>query len=332
MSPFWLLWILSPLLSLCLDAVLGDPYTWPHPVKWIGSLIGRLESPLRRCFPSGKKGERRAGRWLVIIVILLVSIVSIGGMFILGWISLWLALIVRIWFGYQFLAARCLVNEAEKTATLLEANDLDGARQQTGNLVGRETKDLTKAEVIRANVETVAENLTDGVIAPLFWYSIGGLPLIAVYKAINTLDSMVGYRSPRFVNYGRAAALMDDVVNFIPARIAGLLTVLVAHILPNCDGRAAWRIFKRDRLQHLSPNSAQTEAAVAGAIGIKLGGPHVYFGQVVDKPWLGDCDDVPTTRHIHLTNKLVLTASFLYSFFATLCTAGVLFLALALLK
>ncbi|HHX37095.1 MAG TPA: cobalamin biosynthesis protein CobD [Clostridiaceae bacterium] len=325
MAPFWVIWVLSPMISLGLDAILGDPYHWPHPVKWIGKLILRLETPLRRHVSPGKGGEIRAGRWLVLAVVLIVTLVSVAGLALAAWITPWLALGLRIWFSYQFLATRCLVDEAKKTAVLLEKNDLAGARRQTANLVGRETKNLSHAEIIRANVETVAENLTDGIIAPLFWLTIGGLPLLAVYKAINTMDSMVGYRSPRFINYGRAAARIDDVVNFIPARIAGVLIVLLAYLLPNYNGKGAREIFVRDRLKHLSPNSAQTEAPIAGAIGIKLGGPHVYFGQVVDKPWLGDSDTVPAPTHIYLTNHLIWGASFLFGVLASLCATGILF-------
>lgn len=302
---WWICWLLSPVISCGLDWLLGDPYTWPHPVKWLGQLISRLEPRLRRRYPDSPAGRRCAGRVLVVLTASAAGLTAAAGLVLAALIQPWLALAVQVWFGYQLLAARCMIQESSRTRALLSAGDLPAARRQTGMLVGRETADLDAAALIRANVETLAENTTDGVIAPLFWMVIGGLPLMAVYKAINTMDSMVGYKNDRYRDFGRAAALTDDAASFIPARLAAVLMILAAAVHPKLSGASARRCFRRDRFQHTSPNSAQTESVCAGALGIRLGGPHVYFGEVIDKPWIGSGTAEPVIGHIRLAEQLL---------------------------
>ena len=198
-----------------------------------------------------------------------------------------LAFAVETFMFYQIFAMRSLKEASLQVYDALKSGDLQEARKKLSWIVGRDTAELTDEEVAKAAVETVAENTSDGVIAPLFFMFIGGAPLAFLYKAINTMDSMVGYKNDKYLYFGRCAAKLDDVANFIPARISGLLMVAAAYFL-NMDASGSWRIFKRDRHHHLSPNSAMTESAAAGALGIKLGGGHFYFGKWVPKDTIGD--------------------------------------------
>jgi adenosylcobinamide-phosphate synthase len=276
------------LCSVLLDWLLGDPHWLPHPVRWMGRMIAALEPKLRKRFPTSPQGELAAG---TVLVLLMVGSFG-GGCVLLLWlldrISPAVATVARVWLGYQLLAARSLQAESMAVCPFLRGGDLAGARAAVGRIVGRDTNVLDEAGVTRAAVETVAENTSDGVIAPLFWMLLGGVPLGMAYKAINTLDSMVGYRNERYLYFGRPAARLDDAANLIPARLSGLLMCLSAVILPGFRGRGAWKIFLRDRRNHKSPNSAHTEAACAGALGVQLAGDAVYFGQVVEKPTIGD--------------------------------------------
>ncbi len=276
------------LCSAALDWLWGDPHWMPHPVRWMGAMISALEPPLRRLFPGSPGGELAAGGALTALVT-----GTFGGgcwllLRILGRISPALRAVVQIWLGYQLLAARALQAESGAVCPFLRRGDLPGARRAVGRIVGRDTGALDAAGVTRAAVETVAENTCDGVVAPLFWMLLGGVPLGMAYKAVNTLDSMVGYRNERYLYFGRTAARLDDAGNFIPARLSGLLMCLAALLLPGFSGRGAWRVFLRDRKNHKSPNSAHTEAACAGALGVQLAGDACYFGQLVKKPFIGD--------------------------------------------
>ena len=274
--------------AVALDWLLGDPPWLPHPVRWMGRTIAALEPPLRRLFPPNKWGERGAGVLLVLLMLLLFGGGSALLLFVLEKISPWLAWGVSVWFSYQLLSARDLQVESMAVYRPLKAGDLPLARTMVGRIVGRDTAALDEGGVTRAAVETVAENTGDGVIAPLLWLFLGGLPLGMAFKAASTLDSMVAYRTPKYQYFGTAAAKLDDVLNFVPARLTGLLMCLGAALLPGCSGRNAWKIFWRDRRKHASPNSAHGEAACAGALGVRLAGDAVYFGKRVSKPTLGD--------------------------------------------
>ena len=235
-----------------------------------------------------------------------------------GLLSPWLALAVESVVSYQLLATKSLAAESRKVYAALKTGDLDKARYAVSMIVGRDTDRLDEAGVTKAAVETVAENASDGVIAPLIFLAIGGAPLGMFYKAANTMDSMVGYKNDKYLYFGRAAAKWDDVLNFLPARISGVLMCLGA-AAAGYDGKNAWRIFLRDRKKHKSPNSAHTEAACAGALQLQLAGPNWYFGKLVEKPTIGDDQRPPEPLDI-LRSGRVLYAT---AFFALLLFCGV---------
>lgn len=281
---FWT--VLLP--AVALDLLLGDPHWMPHPVRWMGRTISGLETLLRRLFPKTPGGERGAG---IVLALALPTLFGGGSTLILwglGQVSPWLSWVVQLWFTYQLLAARSLQTESMAVYSPLKAHDLEGARRAVSRIVGRDTQALDETGVAKAAVETVAENTCDGVIAPLIFLFLGGLPAGMAYKAVSTLDSMVGYKNDKYRFFGWASARLDDLLNFIPARLSGLLLCLGAALLPGCSGRRAWTIFWRDRRKHASPNSAHTEAACAGALRVRLAGDASYFGKVVHKPTLGD--------------------------------------------
>ena len=271
-----------------LDWLLGDPRWLPHPVRWMGRAIAAWEAPLRRRFPKTAAGERGAGALLVLVMLLLFGGGSALLLALCERVSPWLAWGVSVWFSYQLLSARDLQVESAAVYRPLREGDLPLARTMVGRIVGRDTSVLDEAGVTRAAVETVAENTGDGVISPMLFLALGGLPLGMAFKAVSTLDSMVGYRTPKYQYFGTAAAKLDDVLNFVPARLSGILMCLGAALLPGCSGGRAWRIFWRDRKKHASPNSAHSEAACAGALGVQLAGDAQYFGTLVRKPTLGD--------------------------------------------
>jgi adenosylcobinamide-phosphate synthase len=269
--------------AVLLDLILGDPRRLPHPVVGIGKLISVLENVLRRVFRNGRIDG----------IVLLIGTVG----FVLGStyivlraayaVHLWIGWAVSAWLACTCLAARSLHRESKLVADSLMAEDLEGARRYLSRIVGRDTGHLDEPEIWRALVETVAENTSDGVIAPLFYLMLGGPALGLAYKAINTLDSMVGYKNERYRYFGWASARFDDLANWLPARITGVLMVAAAP-LAGLSGRNALRIMLRDGGNHSSPNSGIPEAAAAGAIGVRLGGTNRYFGVAVEKPTIGD--------------------------------------------
>lgn len=296
-------------IGFLLDLWLGDPQTWWHPVRGIGRLITTLERLLRRCFPSGSRGELAAGR-LLVILILLIS----GGS---TWLILKMAALVHPAIGfvisclmcYQILAVKSLKTESMKVYDAGRNGDIEGARTALSMIVGRDTAVLSEAGMIRAAVETVAENTADGVIAPLCFLFLAGPVGGFLYKAINTMDSMIGYKNEAYLYFGRAAARLDDLVNWIPARLTALLLVAAAGLLhffdPAVSGGRALRIWRRDRKQHPSPNSAQGEAACAGALGIELAGDAWYFGVRHVKPVIGDADRPIEYEDVRRVNTLL---------------------------
>jgi adenosylcobinamide-phosphate synthase len=300
---------LALFLGFLLDLLLGDPHWLPHPVRGIGWLIAKLEPLLRSAFPKTEKGERWAGAALVILVICC-TLVSTGGVLSLCYlVSPVLCFCVEVLICYQLLATKSLRVESMKVVKALEQDGLEAGRKAVSMIVGRDTANLTEEEVVAAAVETVAENASDGILAPLLWMAVFG-PLGGMfYKAVNTMDSMVGYQNDRFLHYGRCAAKLDDALNWIPARVAGFLMCVAAFL--GFDGKGAFRIFFRDRRNHRSPNSAHTEAACAGALGIQLGGAHFYFGQLVEKPTIGDAKRPIERQDVDRANLLALTTALL---------------------
>lgn len=305
------MWILcSVFLGFLLDLCFGDPRWLPHPVVWMGKGISRMERFLRRHFPKTPKGERTAGILLAICIPLASFLISLGVLLLAYRISFWLWFVLHTFWAYQIPASRCLAAESRKVYRKLASSDLSGARTQLSWLVGRDTKSLSEEEVTKACVETVAENTSDGVTAPLFYLLIGGVPLGFLYKAVNTLDSMVGYRNETYQYFGTASAKLDDALNWLPSRICAVLMICAAWLL-RLDARNAWRVFRRDRSKHLSPNSAQTESVAAGALGIQLGGTHLYFGKPVEKPTIGDARRPAEPEDILTANRLMIGTSVL---------------------
>ena len=278
---------LSVFAGFGLDCLLGDPLSRLHPVVLMGKLISLFEKQLRPRFPQTPPGERTAGT----IMALAVPLISAGAgllLLYLAWrVHPWAYFAVSAFLCWQCFAARCLMTEAKKVVTCLEKEGLSAGRRQVGMLVGRDTDSLTEMQVVKAAVETVAENTSDGVVAPLFWMALFGAAGGLFYKAVNTMDSMVGYKNDRYLQFGRCAAKFDDVVNYVPARLSALAMIGAAFLL-RLDGKGALRIWRRDRRNHASPNSAQTESACAGALGVQLGGNASYFGKLHEKPTIGD--------------------------------------------
>lgn len=266
-----------------LDLALGDPRWLPHPVVFIGRMITRLETALRKAVPC----ERSAGILLLMLTVGLSSGATYLLLAVVGTIHPLATDLAGMIIGYTCLSARSLQLESAKVAEPLARGDLPAARAALAMIVGRETGHLDEPEIWRANVETVAENSSDGVIAPLLFLMIGGPVLAIAYKAVNTLDSMVGYRNDRYLLFGWASARFDDLCNWIPARLTALLMVLAAPCA-GLSGAGAWRIMRRDSGNHSSPNSGFPEAAAAGALGVRLGGVNRYFGRDVPKPTIGD--------------------------------------------
>ena len=289
-----------------IDCILGDPYSLPHPIRLIGSLIARLEKLLR----TRIKNERTAGTALVITVLILSAGIPLALLMICYKINLILGIAVESIMCYYLVAARCLRNESMKVHDAFAENDTEKARQAVSMIVGRDTKCLDRDGIIRAAVETVAENTSDGVTAPMFYMALGGAVGGFFYKAANTMDSMLGYTNDKYINFGRTAAKLDDVLNYIPSRLTALLMILSAYIL-KLDGKNAFRIWKRDRRKHASPNSAQTEAVCAGALDVRLAGDAYYFGELHKKPFIGDDIRPIENEDIRRANRLMYMTSIL---------------------
>lgn len=291
-----------------LDLIFGDPHWLPHPICLIGNLIGFLEKNLRRLLAPGKTALLLGGALMVVIILSLSYAVPYAVLMLAEQVNPWLRFALETIMFYQIFATKCLRDESMKVYTALHNNDLEDARVKLSWIVGRDTKELTAEEVTKGAVETVAENTADGIIAPMFYMFIGGAPLAFLYKGINTMDSMVGYKNDKFLYFGRCAAKLDDVANFIPARITGILMILASYFL-NMNAAGAWKIFWRDRYNHLSPNSAMTESVTAGALNIQLGGDHYYFGKLVHKDTIGDnIRPVVAEDIVAVNNLLYMTA------------------------
>ena len=321
----WILTLSAVFIGFFVDCILGDPIWFlPHPVVLIGKLISFSEKHLRRIFPKTPKGELAAGAVMSFAVPLISAGAAFGILYLCFVIHPLVYLAVGSFMSWQIFAARCLQKEAMKVVRCLEKDGIEAARKQVGMLVGRDTDRLSEEEVLRAAVETVAENTSDGVIAPLFFMMLGGPVGGFFYKAINTMDSMVGYKNEKYLYFGRFAAKMDDVVNFIPARLSALGMIVSASVL-GFDGKNAARIWKRDRRKHASPNSAQTESVCAGAMHIRLGGPASYFGVIHDKPTLGDPDRPIGRADVSGSCRLMYGTTVFWLILFTAVSLGLLF-------
>lgn len=308
-----------------LDLIFGDPHRLPHPVRLIGGLVSFLD---RKLNGYGKKDIKQKAEILkgammaasVLIVTGLVSLVLIIMSYRIGAAAF---ICVESIMTYQVLAARSLRDESMKVQRCLEAGDIEGARAAVLMIVGRDTDVLDEQGIIKAAVETVAENTSDGVIAPMLYLMLGGPAAGFLYKAVNTMDSMVGYKNEKYLYFGRAAARLDDAANFLPSRISALLVIAACCVSgKDFDGRRAAMIWKRDRRKHASPNSAQTEAAFAGALGVRLAGDASYFGHMVRKPYIGDDHRSIETKDIAMADRLMLNAAAICELCCLLLTGG----------
>ena len=288
--------ILACVTGFLLDCIFGDPAWMYHPIRVIGNLISVLEKGLRKLLCSRihaseqeKKNRREvlAGGILWILTVSLSFLVPAVLLFAAGKVHPAVRFLLETFWCYQIFAARCLVGESKKVYQKLKEDDLPGARKAVSMIVGRDTENLTAEGVTKAAVETVAENTSDGVTAPLLFLLIVGAPLGFLYKAVNTMDSMLGYKNEKYLYFGRIPAKMDDVFNYIPARLTAWF-MIVAAFLTGMDGKNAWKIYLRDKRKHASPNSAQSEAVCAGALDVQLAGDAVYFGKVYKKDYIGD--------------------------------------------
>lgn len=287
-----------------LDMIFGDPQGFPHPVRLMGGLISALEKRLLDMGNRNPDRELKNGKLLAAAVLLSVYAVS-SAVFIAAYFAHpILGACAEAFMTYQILAAKGLKSESMKVFDRLERDDLSGARKEVSMIVGRDTDNLDAEGVTKAAVETVAENTSDGVVAPMLYCAVGGPVLGIMYKAVNTMDSMIGYKNDKYLYFGRAAAKLDDAANFLPARISAVFMLFSAFI-GGFDFKNALRIYKRDRLKHSSPNSAHTEAVCAGALGVRLAGDAVYFGKTVKKPFIGEALRKIEPEDIRRANRLM---------------------------
>ena len=315
--------ICAMILGFVIDLIIGDPHGIIHPVQIIGWFIDKIKRGMQhmlygcswqevkeRQLERKETAELLCGYVLTFIIVVGTFVVITAILYIAGWIHPWLRFALETFFIYQILATKSLKKESMKVYYKLKEGDLMGARKEISYLVGRDTQELDESEIAKADVETIAENTADGIIAPMFFIALGGAPLGFAYKAVNTLDSMVAYRNDELIHIGHASAKLDDICNFIPARLAAFMMMAAAAIL-RLNVKGAIKIFKRDRFAHLSPNSAQTEAVAAGALNIQLGGTHNYFGKPVEKPTIGDDIRPVEYEDIKRTNQLLYVSAFL---------------------
>lgn len=290
------------LIGYILDLIIGDPHEMPHPIRLIGKLITFVEK-------KTYKDTKEAGQLLVFFVLFITGFVSFYALLISYNFDTFFGVIVEAVLTFYCLATKSLAVESEKVVKDYDKYGIEVARHSLSMIVGRDTDKLSETEIFKASVETVAENTSDGVIAPLLYLAIGGPFLGLIYKAANTMDSMVGYHNDKYENYGYYAAKTDDVLNFVPSRITAILVIFSAYIRKGFDANEALRIWKRDRFNHKSPNSAQSEAAFAGAMGLRFGGGAFYFGKWVEKPFIGDEYRVIEKGDVKRSIKLLYTAS-----------------------
>ena len=305
------------LLAYLLDLTLGDPPHWPHPVRWLGRLITGLEPPLRRHVSDA----RLAGLILAGLVLMAAAGGAAVTVVLLSRLHPLLGFLAGVILIYWAISVKDLADHARAVYQPLSRGNLPAARQALAQVVGRETSGLDEAGVIRATVETIAENTVDGVVSPLFYAALGGPALVWAFKAVSTLDSMIGYKTAAYREFGWAGAKLDDLFNWLPARLScGLFTL--AAWLTGLNWRQTWQICRRDGRRHASPNAGWPEAAVSGALGLRLGGPNIYHGEMVDKPWLGNDFREPETadilRAIHLLYAVSALAVFFFIFLALL--------------
>ena len=292
------------------DIIVGDPHRFPHPVVIIGKFVRFLEDKIRR---SSSVDKKKGGIILWFTVVIPVYFITLGIVEGCFFINPLFGAMITILLASLTLATKSLYDESKVVLNALNRGDMGEARKRLSMIVGRDTKDLNGEEILRAVIETISENLSDGIVAPMFYLSLGGLPLAMAYKAVNTLDSMVGYKNDRYTDIGWFSAKMDDMANLIPARLTGLIIVATSFIL-RFNWRDSWRIMRRDGRNHSSPNSGISEAAVAGALDIQVGGENRYFGEITRKPTIGDKIKEIDKRDIKKAWVIMFTSSLLMAF------------------
>lgn len=310
--------IIAFFFGFLLDLLFGDPHWLPHPIRLIGWLIANMEKCLRKSEEEKEKNEKREilhGIRMVLIVLICTFLAVSLILFFAYQINIYSGIFVETIMTYQILATKCLKTESMKVYECLKNQDLAGARRAVSMIVGRDTEILSEQGVAKAAIETVAENTSDGVIAPMLYTALGGPILGFLYKAVNTMDSMIGYKNDRYLYFGRPAAKLDDFVNYIPSRISAYLMIAASFTGGTCfSGKRAFLIYKRDNRKHASPNSAQTEAVCAGALGIRLAGDASYFGKIVKKPYIGDELRQVEYEDIRRANRLLYLTAWLSEF------------------
>lgn len=295
---------LPMVVGFIIDIILGDPYSLPHPVRAIGTLISKFEKFVRSRFNNLRKG----GVFLAVAVLVISTLAPLLILILCYRINVILGVAIESVMCWQLIAARCLQKESMKVYRAISENDTEKARKAVSMIVGRDTDVLDEKGIIKAAVETVAENTSDGVTAPMMYISAGGAALGFLYKAVNTMDSMIGYKNEKYADIGRFAARLDDLLNYIPSRLTALAMILSAYLL-RLDGKNAFHIWKRDRRKHASPNSAQTESVCAGALDIRLAGDAYYFGELHKKEFIGDDIRTPENEDIRRANRLMYCTS-----------------------
>lgn len=291
-------------LGFLLDLCFGDPHWMPHPIRLIGNTIAGGEKVVRRCLPKSPRGEFWGGMLLTIFVVSLSFVIPLLVLWTAGLVHPLFSIALEGFMCYQILSVKALKRESMKVHRELAKGDLAGARKMVSMIVGRDVSSLSEAGVAKAAVETVAENTADGGVAPLLFIAVGGAPLGFCYKAINTLDSMIGYKNEKYKHFGTFAAKLDDVANYLPARVAAVLMIAAAWLL-KLDYKNAVKIFRRDRYNHASPNSAQTESVCAGALQIQLAGDAYYFGTLYPKKTIGDPIRGVSHEDVRQANRLL---------------------------
>ena len=274
-------------IGFIIDLIVGDPHSIPHPVIFIGKLISAIEKVVRKIFPKTVRGENVAGGVLWLLVVVISTAVPALLLWLCYGIHVWLGLAIESIMCWQILATKSLKDESMKVYAALKTGNIEKSRYAVSMIVGRDTADLNDKAVARAAVETVAENTSDGIVAPLIFLAIGGAPLGFFYKAVNTMDSMLGYVEMPYKNIGLVPAKMDDVMNFIPSRLSALIMLFAGWLL-KLNVKNGWKVFRRDRFNHASPNSAQTESVCAGLLGLRLAGDAWYHGVIHKKKFIGD--------------------------------------------
>ncbi|MDY2960230.1 MAG: adenosylcobinamide-phosphate synthase CbiB [Hornefia sp.] len=298
------------LLGFLIDLILGDPPWMPHPVIYIGRLISLCEKILRKVFPKTERGEIIAGFFLTVTVIGISTVLPYFVLYCFEYVNPWIKYALEVFWCWQIFASKSLAKAAKQVRNEIEKNDIKEARKYVSYIVGRDTQALDFKQIIKAVCETVAENTSDGIIAPMFYLIIGGVPMGFFYKAGNTLDSMVGYKNEKYLNFGKVSAVFDDILNFIPARITGFI-MCIASFLCGLNGKNAFKIFFRDRRNHVSPNAGNPESACAGALGVELLGDASYFGKVYKKKTIGDALKEIENSDIEKTNRLMYASAVL---------------------